>query len=221
MAPPVFAPGFLFPPYGLKWGPVRTAFLIDGFNFYHSIKNVDDRLKWFDFFGYCSHFLSSKDSLHSIHYFSALATWRPGSSSRHKIYIEALQHYGIHVVLGEFKTKTKWCKNCRTQYQDHEEKATDVNLALHAYRLAAQSNAERIILVSGDTDMLPAIRLIKQDFPHKEPGVIFPYQRKNSQLSNEVSFHRKTSLKILPQFQLPDNLTLASGKTITRPQEWC
>ncbi|MDL2259981.1 NYN domain-containing protein [Deltaproteobacteria bacterium OttesenSCG-928-K17] len=199
---------------------MKTAFLIDGFNFYYSIKRLDVSLKWFDFQRYCAHFLSSRDEIHSIYYFSALATWRPNSAARHRVFIEALRHYGIHVVLGEFKDKTKWCANCRKSYKDHEEKATDVNIALYAYRLASQPDIDRIVLVSGDTDMIPAIRLIKQDFPTKEPGVIFPYMRKNDQLGNEVSFRRKTSAKILPQFQLPESITLSSGKVITRPPEW-
>lgn len=199
---------------------MRTTFLIDGFNFYYSIKRLDARLKWFDFSRYCAHFLSSKDEIHSIYYFSALATWRPSSAARHRVFIEALTHYGINVVLGEFKKKTKWCATCHKSYQDYEEKATDVNIALYAYRLASMPDIDRVVLVSGDTDMLPAIQLIKQDFPTKEPGVIFPYQRKNDQLGQEVSFKRKTSAKILPLFQLPSSITLANGKVITRPLEW-
>jgi uncharacterized LabA/DUF88 family protein len=158
--------------------------------------------------------------VHSIYYFSALATWRPSSVARHSVFIEALKCRGINVILGEFKDKTRWCHYCHKSYPDHEEKATDVNIALHAYRLAANHEIDRIVLVTGDTDMIPAIRLIRQDFPQKEIGVIFPYQRKSNQLSQEVDFKRKTSSAILPLFQLPDSITLPSGKTISRPPEW-
>ncbi|MFX4921900.1 NYN domain-containing protein, partial [Acinetobacter baumannii] len=64
-----------------------------------------------------------------------------------------------------------------------EEKETDVNIALFMYRTALlesqkppndPSKIEQILLVSGDTDMTPALRLIRQDFPSMKIGLIFP-----------------------------------------------
>jgi len=40
------------------------------------------------------------------------------------------------------------------------------------------SKIEQILLVSDDTDMTPALRMVRQDFPSMKIGLIFP-QREN------------------------------------------
>jgi uncharacterized LabA/DUF88 family protein len=201
---------------------MQTAFLIDGFNFYHSIKPLDKKLRWFDYREYCRHFMNSKDSLHSITYFTALADWRPEAAERHKVFIAANRARGIDVVLGEFKEKEITCPHCKQIFTRHEEKATDVNIALYAYRLAVKlaSTAERIILISGDTDLIPAINMIKEDCPKIEVGVIFPYNRSNKELKQAAHFFHKTKKKILIEFQLPDEIIKENYKKIIRPAAW-
>lgn len=198
---------------------MKTAFLIDGFNFYHSIKPLSDRLLWFDYKAYCRHFMRSTDTLHSISYFTALAFWRTEAVTRHQVFIQACAVLGIDVVLGKFKEKNSMCPHCRRNILRHEEKATDVNLALHAYRLAAQG-AEQVVLVTGDTDLIPAIRMIKSDFPDTKVGIIFPYRRDNRELEKEADFHHKTRKEILPSFRLPERLQKANGKFLTCPPKW-
>ena len=49
-----------------------------------------------------------------------------------------------------------------------EEKETDVNIALGMYRAACRADQlqiGQIVLVSGDTDLAPALAAIRQDFP--------------------------------------------------------
>lgn len=107
LSPPgLRARGFLF------GGDVKTIFLIDGFNFYHSIKytsyknkdgkitgkKLPNNLKWFDYVSYCKLFLRSSDNLSDIFYFTAYAVNRPDSFKRQQIYIPVLQDMGIKVV---------------------------------------------------------------------------------------------------------------------------
>ncbi|MCL2029128.1 MAG: NYN domain-containing protein [Deltaproteobacteria bacterium] len=163
---------------------MNTAFLIDGFNFYHSIENLPRELRWFDYYGYCRHFLKPGDTLHSITYFTALAYWRPNSVSRHEVFIEACKEKGLNVILGKFKPKKVCCPSpsranppgcpqCPQCFALHTEKATDVNIALHAYRLASQSQVEKIVFVSGDTNLIPAVKLIKEDCRKSESRPFF------------------------------------------------
>jgi len=195
-----------------------TAFLIDGFNFYHSIKNLSRDLRWFDYDRYCRHFLKPGDSLHGISYFTALAFWRPNSVIRHKVFIEACKEKGINVILGKFKTKNVSCPKCLQCFTRHEEKATDVNIALHAYRLAAK--VQKIILVSGDTDLIPAVKLIKEDFPQVTVEAVFPFKRDNFEFARAVDAHYRTREKILNRFQLPETIQKSNGKLIVRPPSW-
>ena len=201
---------------------MRTAFLIDGFNFYHSIEKLPKKIRWFDYRAYCQHFLRKNETLHSITYFTALATWRSNDSvMRHQAFIAANEENGIKTVLGKFKEKDWRCQHCGLPGKRHEEKATDVNIALHAYRLAASKEIDQLFLVTGDTDLVPAIRMIKSDFPDIEIGVVFPFHRETEELKKEVSRYHSTKKKILEKFQLPDVIyKRQNNKQITRPPEW-
>lgn len=55
-----------------------------------------------------------------------------------------------------------------------EEKQTDVNLALAMYRDAAKGHTNTIVLCSNDSDLVPAIKAIREDFPHIEIGIVAP-----------------------------------------------
>ena len=163
--------------------------------------------------------MRSTDTLQAITYFTALAYWLPDKSKRHAVFIEACETKGIYVVRGKFKEKKSSCPHCGQTIFRHEEKATDVNIALHAYRLATHG-MEQIIFVSGDTDLIPAVRMIKQDFQSVRVGVVFPYQRYTKEFAQVADFSHKTSAQTLQRFILPTTITKPSGKTITCPTDW-
>jgi uncharacterized LabA/DUF88 family protein len=55
-----------------------------------------------------------------------------------------------------------------------EEKQTDVNIALHAYRDAARGICDQVVICSNDSDLEPALRLIRQDVPTVTIGLVMP-----------------------------------------------
>ena len=55
-----------------------------------------------------------------------------------------------------------------------EEKQTDVNIALDIYRDAVLQHCEQIVICTNDTDIVPALKRVKVDFPEIKIGVIFP-----------------------------------------------
>ncbi|MCF4993912.1 NYN domain-containing protein, partial [Pseudomonas gessardii] len=64
-----------------------------------------------------------------------------------------------------------------------EEKETDVHIAISMYRLAArqaslvqEERIQQVVLVSADTDMTPALRALREDFPDLKIGVILPHR---------------------------------------------
>ena len=207
---------------------MRTAFLIDGFNVYHSISTLPPEYHWLNYKALCEHFLKESDTLSSVTYFTALALWKESASKRHRIFIGACKALGIDVVLGKFKEKRSKCplkeKNniddCDGNITRHEEKETDVNIALSAYRTASLNIAEQIFFVTGDTDMIPAIRLIKKDFPNITIGVIFPYHRANRELKNYVDIYYKVTVETMTQFIMPIEIKREHGKSLFCPQEW-
>lgn len=70
-------------------------------------------------------------------------------------------------VLGRLKEKDRECFACGKTWTDHEEKETDVNLAVYLIDLAYQDAYDRALLFSGDSDLVPAVRLVKRRFPKK------------------------------------------------------
>lgn len=88
----------------------RVSFLIDGFNLYHSLREIERLtkapVKWLDVSKLCAGYLHAVRSavgerveIASITYFSALATHRipsnPDVVARHQTYVAALESTGV------------------------------------------------------------------------------------------------------------------------------
>jgi uncharacterized LabA/DUF88 family protein len=105
----------------------------------------------------------------SIHSFSALAEHleptKPGVTARHPAYIECLSPTGVEVELGHFKPKAIHCANCGARTIRHEEKETDVAIAVRLVELADGDSCDAVALVSGDSDLAPALRAVARSGP--------------------------------------------------------
>ncbi len=154
----------------------RVLVLIDGYNYYHKLKEYQDKynkcVKWLNYKSLVESWLTEEDDKDSIqiYYFSAIATWRgAGSVTRHKIYIKALEDVGIIPVYGEFKEKktqrcksTEKCSNCtcepdRKKLIRHEEKNSDVNLAITLIEKSLKQEYNKCFILSADNDFASAI----------------------------------------------------------------
>jgi len=116
---------------------MRVCFYIDGFNLYHKIAELPDKsapdksLRWLNLYALAEKLRFRPDEqIEKVYYFSAYADWLPASKQRHKAYVRALEYSGVEVILGKFKLKAPRCNKCHKIYQTHEEKESDVNLAL-------------------------------------------------------------------------------------------
>lgn len=200
----------------------RVSFFIDGFNVYHSLKSKHKYHKylWLDYRKFLKKFVRKGDKLADIFYFSAYAHWIPNRVKRHKMLVDIWKSTGIIPVMGDFKEKDRFCKNCKTYFKSHEEKQTDVNIAINIVKEAYEKSYDTAILVTNDTDLIPAIRMLKNAFPQKRIGILFPIDRWSSELSQECHFWRKTYKKHLSKSQFPDTVTLPSGIVFQRPETW-
>jgi uncharacterized LabA/DUF88 family protein len=210
--------------------PNRVAFLIDGFNLYHSIKQAiaDGKItrgKWLNIRGLCADFLSAigRDAvLTEVHYFSALATHipDPAVAARHRVFIQALESVAIQTSLGNFKRKRVRCKaSCGLEGWGYEEKESDVNLALTLLELLLQDRCDTVIIVSGDTDLACAMRRARTLFPAKKVGVAFPYGRFHNELKLLADYYWRIRPQQYQNHVFPDVITVA-GRTITKPSSW-
>ncbi len=166
----------------------RVAAFIDGFNFYHAVKDLNQpHLKWVNLWNLCSHFAPKPNlNLVKVFYFSAYALWRPDSYKRHKAFVKALESTGVTTVMANFKEKDRKCFKCNYKWIDHEEKQTDVDLALHLLAGAWNDEYDLAFLLTADSDITPAVRMVKNRFPDKTIRVFAPPGRKHSKELGEA-----------------------------------
>lgn len=155
---------------------IRVECFIDGFNLYHAIADLNvQHLKWVNLRQLISGFTDPNvHDLQAVFYFSAFATWRPDAHQRHQQYVAALKASGVTPIMGRFKEKDAFCKNCRKPYKTHEEKETDVNIALWLLNEAYTDKFDEAFILSRDSDLTPAIRMVREQFPEKKIKVISP-----------------------------------------------
>jgi len=214
----------------IKGAMNRVIFLIDGFNLYHSIVDIRNHhkgllVKWLNIYSLCRSFLpiiGVGSTLGKIYYFSAYANHLkdPGVTQRHADYIECLKSAGIEPILGRFKCKTVDCPVCNSVFVKHEEKETDVAIATKLLEVLTLKQCETVVLVTGDTDLVPAIKTAKSLFPGNTVLFAFPFARKNKELANIAPNSFKIHVNSYMNNQLPNPVVLSGGKTIFKPSDW-
>lgn len=157
-----------------------TGFYVDGFNLYHAVQALGrPELKWLNLKDLATGFLRPGDTLATVCYFTAVQSHPPEKAARHRRYIDALRAQPVEIITSNFQRVQKFCRdndrNCRFQ----EEKRTDVALASRYLSDAFRGVAERIIVVSADSDQIPAIEAVQVHCPHVEIEVVIPPGRRN------------------------------------------
>ena len=189
-------------------GKIRVVSLIDGFNLYHAIKRLHKPcLKWVDLRVLSQVLLkNNSEELLSVLYFSAKATHCNKSiRERQQAYIKALELSGVTPILGQFKKKDRFCPSCKHKWTGHEEKETDVNIALYLLDLAYQNAFDRALVISNDSDLVPAIRLVRKRFPEKIITTVCPPHSYHINELIQVSSNKaKIRLEHLERCLMPD-----------------
>ena len=213
---------------------------IDGLNlYYRAVRGT--QYKWLDIDALVKK-MCPQNTICKIKYFTSIVSSRPndpGQSTRQQFYLRALRTFpNIEIIEGHFLTSkvrmplvTPSPKGPNTaEVWRTEEKGSDVNLAVHLLNDAHNKDYEVAIVVSNDSDLGEAIRIVTQDINLKV-GVVFPagaidprtgtrYKlRKSQTLLKYASFIRQIRPGVLSLSQLPNTLTDANG-TFHRPPEW-
>jgi len=76
------------------------------------------------------------------------------------------------------------------------------------------------LVISGDSDLIPAIEAIKKTFPAKQIGVVIPISRRAEELKQVADFHRKVKQKHLQTCQFDDTITIDQNTVLQRPSSW-
>lgn len=198
----------------------RTVFFIDGFNMYHSMKEGRyAKYKWLNYWSFSEKFLLKGDILSDVLYFTAIAHWSD-KEKRHRPLIAANEDAGVKVIYGKFKRVDRFCRECRKEYKTREEKLTDVNIATHLFLNAIEDKFDKAVIVSGDSDLIPAVNGIQKAFPCKELFSVTPIRRYSQDLVKAIGKNRRVREEHLKTSQFDDMITLKDGRKVFRPKEW-
>src|ERR1051325_2075251 len=153
-----------------------VCFYIDGFNLYHALVRFhDDRVKWLDLSSLAKRLISpATETITGIYYFSAYADWLAGPMARHREYVKALRATGVDCFMGHFKVKDRHCNSCGSHWHTHEEKETDVSIGIHLLNDAYKGRYEKAYLVTRDSDLMPAVPMVRAEFPTKHIVAVAP-----------------------------------------------
>lgn len=200
----------------------RTIIYIDGLNLYHgAIKGT--LYKWLDIEQYFR-LLRPDDNLQSIKYFTALISG-PHRTNQ-KTFIRALETRPLlTVVLGVFKQKRIRCEaQCHQVFERPEEKRTDVNIAVSMVDDAYQRACHHQILISGDSDLVPPVKMIRTRFPNIKITVYVPARApqrgRSAELCGAAHKHRVLPLTLLQRAQFPRQVSDGAGGVIEKPASW-
>nr|WP_275590701.1 NYN domain-containing protein [Pseudomonas sp. DP-17] len=232
------------------WKVVRTAFFVDGYNLFYGLL-AGTPFKWLDLPALLQHVLQvqqPESQTTSISYFTAgvkpnLASRGILSKQAQDTYIRALKARGVDVYFGRHRLepgraprfvdkRTPASRADQVDIWQLEEKETDVHLAISMYRLAtkqthapAGERIDQIVLVSADTDMAPALRALREDFPELWIGVILPHREgirrepPGSLLECAHWTRRLITLEELRIYQFPPRVPTRK-KPACKPEYW-
>ncbi|MCX8037697.1 MAG: NYN domain-containing protein [Candidatus Sumerlaeia bacterium] len=201
----------------------RIAVYIDGFNVYHALDSncAWHKYKWLDYRALAACYLGGKDTLSHVRLFTSLATWNPDKVQRHRILLRAQELRGVEIILGKFKRKDTRCRaDCKKAFHTFEEKLTDVNMAAWLFRGAYLDEYDTAILITGDTDIIPAIKMIRSLFLNKKIGVVIPIGRSSNELKQNCDLYFRMNERQLLRSQLPDVLDGGAAGLLKRPSTW-
>lgn len=202
----------------------RVVAFIDGFNMYHSIDGKYNHLKWLNYNALANAFIAkSRERLAKVFYFSAYSRWNEEKKNRHMEYVRALEFTGVEAVLGKFKRVSKKCRAvCKKTYTTFEEKETDVNIAIYLLKLAFQDRYDKALIFSGDSDLIPAVKAVREIAPHKHIQVVIPVERPAEDLKKCCDSSAQVKIKHLASCQFPDPLVIDAARriVIARPASW-
>jgi len=219
---------------------MKTFVYIDGFNLYYgSVRSTP--YKWLDLMALSRRVLENRNAIAKIKYFTArikATTADPDGPTRQDAYLRALRahipefqayegHFLSHPVTARLEspppTGTPYVRVIKT-----DEKGSDVNLAVHLVNDAWLDEYECAVVMSNDSDLAEAIRMVRHYHPTKLVGVLTPVRptgyavdgrrpRTSTQLKQAASFVRLIRGNTVAECQLPNPIP---GTNIHKPHGW-
>jgi len=223
---------------------LKTYVYVDGFNLYYRAlkatrRNPRPGRKWLDLYKFVKRAMPAETDVQRINYYTADISAIPDADApkRQQDYFKALGsipclriHKGQFLVsrpmmyLDEsltFSPKAKTPQDPPPRFArvvKTEEKGTDVNLAVHLVRDAFAGEFEQAVVISNDTDLAEAIRIVTVEVGL--PVYLIAGASRQSATLIEQATGIKYAERHIQRCQFPDTITTADGETVTKPAGW-
>lgn len=202
---------------------------VDGFNlYYRALRHTPWR--WLGLKALANCLLEPEFALHRIRYFTALirsGSHEPQKEIRQQTYLRALRTIPqLEIHEGRFQSNVakrplaapRSGGQVFVKVVEVREKGSDPNLAAYLTRDAAKRDCQAAFVVTGDSDFVDVIRMVRRDF-NFPVHVIDPQKRVSRRLRDAATSYQLLDHTLLPQCQFPITLFDSHG-TITRPSAW-
>lgn len=199
---------------------IRVAFYIDGFNLYFGLLQKNSDLKWLNIRLLCEKYVEKNQQMVACKYFTARINNDQQKQFRQNTYLEALETTDIDIIYGKYHTRPQTCVQCKNTWPKHEEKMTDVNIAVSMLTDAMNDLFDVAVLISADSDLVPPIRAIRQNFKEKKIVALFPPDRNSFAIRNEAHHTMFLGRSRIKQSQFDTSIISKSGYGLTKPGLW-
>ena len=211
----------------------RCTIYVDGFNWYFGIFQHHPEWKWLNVQSFFEALRLDEDVV-AVKFFTAMVDPLKHVSTRRdrqKRYMRALGTLPkVKIILGKYQERTVTCRahDCmrRLEYQVPEEKKTDVNMAVNVLEDAFRGLTDSMVIVSGDSDLEPAVEWVRRNYPQIKITVYIPVLEDEREERRNHNYHRMgvtckpLPLADIPRHFLPATVRVNENETITRPDEW-
>jgi len=202
----------------------RVIVYVDGFNFYYGLKNDRKwkRYYWLDVVSLFEKFMRPNQELIAVKYFSARPS-NPDKNARQYAFFQAnKENPKFQLILGKYLSKDIKCFNCGNIIHTHEEKETDARIVTQIVSDAYLRNCDIAIIVSADSDMIPAVELAKS--AGQCVYIYFPPNHYSSNLASMANGKPVLMIKYESRFRnslFPDIVHLSSlNYDLSIPSKW-
>lgn len=214
----------------------RVITYIDGYNLYFGMheeavrrgsRTQPDadyyRHMWLDVQGLAAGLLLPTQELVGVKYFTSPISSNKGKQERQNKYLDALRTRPlIEIIFGRFQPDRKECDRCGHPAYHPQEKKTDVNIAVNLICDALEERYDTALLITGDSDLVPAVEAVRRLTPQKRIVIAFPPRRQSDELAKSSGGNPiRIWEPLLRKNRLPDVLARPGGlPDITCPHKY-
>lgn len=121
------------------------------------------------------------------------------------------------VTPGNFKRSLRHCSKNKVHCPFREEKQTDVSIGVNVVADAFLNIYDRLVLLTADTDQIPAIKMVKTHFPRKRITWLAPPGRmqETRELGNLIPDRAELKPGLIGNCRLPNNVKDDQGVVVS------